>query len=147
MARPRTLILFVALTLALTACGVNGRMYPPQYERPASRTDAAKMLHTALMQGIATMTDISVTEEFMRWGEVVQPLSKVEPSPSVQVRHELLFEQLTAVTRPVELDGNWIVRLTAGGGNLTFTFSNADAAARAEAALKRLGVATPGTSR
>ncbi len=132
------LIIGCMLLPALAACGLNARKYPPPYEIPATRVQAARVLHTALMQGAPEMFDIAVTADILRWDEILRPLSHVEPSPRVILRRELRFDALRAVARPLWQDGLWRITLDAAGGEVTLTFNNADACGRAEAALRRL---------
>ncbi|MCC6574801.1 MAG: hypothetical protein IT462_13560 [Planctomycetes bacterium] len=140
MARPGSLIIVVLLALAATSCRVNGRMYPPQYETPATRLEAATMLHGALMEGVPSMRNISVNEDAMHWEEAIQRRTVVEPSPRQFVWRTLLFRHLRGYTYPKEDQGDWIIRLFADGGNVTLVFKDADAAGRAEAALRVLSL-------
>lgn len=125
---------YLALLILLAGCAVGPYAAQPRYKLPETRVVAARHLNEALAFGGRGVSEVAADEVHLTWHEYRQLSDK----RNVLVERELDFQAITFVGRPEKPGEWWRLEVTATGGVITFEFGDAESAARAEAALRRL---------
>lgn len=134
MARKASDLRYLVLVMVLAGCAVGPYADRPRYKLPESRTVAARQLNEALAFDGRGVSEVVADEQKLTWHEY----RELSDKRKILVDRELTFLEISFVARREKPGEWWQVEVTATGGAVTFEFNSAEAASKAEAALRRL---------
>jgi hypothetical protein len=134
MAGQDSLVKWFLPMLLLAGCAVGRYADTPEYKLPETRTTAARQLNEALAAGAIGLSEVVADEVLLTWHERHQLTNK----HWVLLDRELNLLRVLSVARPKEEGELYELRVEGTGGQVTFEFKQARAAAAAEAAIRRL---------